>query len=400
MRRNVLVVLVSLLSLAGAGCASSHVACPAIFQAAAEQKLPTFGPALAACPLKPPAPYPFQNLVLEGGGVKGIAYGGAFEALDQQGILDQLDEVAGTSAGAITAALLALRYSPTEIQRLMLSLDFSNFEDGGWTGFFRLFSRYGWYRGDYFLNLLRCFVGRQTGNQHATFAELHDGSCQGKPCRHLRVFATDLTTGRPQEFSYEKTPAFEVALAVRMSMSIPLFFASVTASVPDHPGNVFVDGGVQFNYPITIFDHPKEVDPHTLGLYLDNTGAATPDNQIHNLPDYLKYLLEAVLNEQGADLEKDPVNLERTVIIDNLGVPTTDFSLSTKCKLALIAQGVGCTCSYLRSWQAWQASGSHPSAAVASHERVKVFGFHKCGSAFDEPPAGAGTPPECQAGAP
>jgi NTE family protein len=45
--------------------------------------------------------YPFTNLVFEGGGVKGVAYGGVLEVLDQQGILDQIQNVAGTSAGAI-----------------------------------------------------------------------------------------------------------------------------------------------------------------------------------------------------------------------------------------------------------------------------------------------------------
>ena len=52
--------------------------------------------------------YPFKNLVFEGGGVKGIAYIGAIEALDQAGALNQIERVAGTSAGAITAMLMSL----------------------------------------------------------------------------------------------------------------------------------------------------------------------------------------------------------------------------------------------------------------------------------------------------
>ena len=40
--------------------------------------------------------YPFTNLVFEGGGVKGVAYGGVLEVLDQQGILNQIQNVAGT----------------------------------------------------------------------------------------------------------------------------------------------------------------------------------------------------------------------------------------------------------------------------------------------------------------
>ena len=43
--------------------------------------------------------YHFKNLVFEGGGVKGIAYVGAMEVLDKEGILNNIERVAGTSAG-------------------------------------------------------------------------------------------------------------------------------------------------------------------------------------------------------------------------------------------------------------------------------------------------------------
>ncbi len=59
-------------------------------------------------------PYSFQNLVFEGGGVKGIGYVGALEVLDGKGILPSITRVGGTSAGAITAFLLGLDYSNAE----------------------------------------------------------------------------------------------------------------------------------------------------------------------------------------------------------------------------------------------------------------------------------------------
>ena len=56
-------------------------------------------------------PYHFRNLVFEGGGVKGIAYIGAMQVLEEKGILTSVQRVGGTSAGAINATLLALGYS-------------------------------------------------------------------------------------------------------------------------------------------------------------------------------------------------------------------------------------------------------------------------------------------------
>jgi len=45
----------------------------------------------------------FKHLVFEGGGVRGIAYAGAIEVLESNGILNSIESVTGTSAGAITA---------------------------------------------------------------------------------------------------------------------------------------------------------------------------------------------------------------------------------------------------------------------------------------------------------
>ena len=70
------------------------------------------------------------DLVLEGGVVKGIGLAGAYAVLEQHGYTPQ--NVAGTSAGAITAALIAAGYNAAELKEIVLSLDFKQFEDRAW----------------------------------------------------------------------------------------------------------------------------------------------------------------------------------------------------------------------------------------------------------------------------
>ena len=65
---------------------------------------------------------PITNLVLQGGGVKGIAYVGALEILDELAMLDKIENVAGTSAGAITACLISLRYTSSDIKNIVFRL--------------------------------------------------------------------------------------------------------------------------------------------------------------------------------------------------------------------------------------------------------------------------------------
>ena len=74
----------------------------------------------------------FRNLVFEGGGVKGIAYVGALEVLDDRGILSDIGRVAGTSAGAITATLLALGATRDQVEAICRGTDFRSFMDASW----------------------------------------------------------------------------------------------------------------------------------------------------------------------------------------------------------------------------------------------------------------------------
>src|SRR5947208_9893201 len=72
----------------------------------------------------------FVDLVCEGGGVKGIGLAGAFSVLEEHGYKPQ--NVAGTSAGAITAALIAAGYSASEVKEIIFNLNFRQFEDPSW----------------------------------------------------------------------------------------------------------------------------------------------------------------------------------------------------------------------------------------------------------------------------
>ena len=47
-----------------------------------------------------------ENIVLEGGGVKGLAYGGVLDVMKEYNILPKIKRVAGSSVGAIAAMIL------------------------------------------------------------------------------------------------------------------------------------------------------------------------------------------------------------------------------------------------------------------------------------------------------
>ncbi|MFP5287429.1 MAG: patatin-like phospholipase family protein [Thermoanaerobaculia bacterium] len=310
-------------------------------------------PKPAACqlplcgPLSRPAP-DLANLAVEGGGVKGVAYPGALQVLESNGVLPKIEKVAGTSAGSIVAALIALGYTPMEMQALMLDLDFKQFEDGSPLGGpERFFKKFGWFKGDYFLEWMQCRVNEKTGNPNATFADL-----RADPAKYndLYVLSTDLSRRRSQVFSYETSPDLPVAEAVRASMSIPLFFEAydIDDDLFGETGqkqDLFVDGGVLDNFPIELFDQ-NGINPRTLGLFLSNTGAPAPDSRIDSFPEYARNLFEALLDVQVNAFNNNLNDQKRTIVIDDLGVRTTEFDLSNEMKCKLIQQGVIAACKY------------------------------------------------------
>jgi len=200
--------------------------------------------------------YHFRNLVFEGGGVKGIAYVGALEVLDQEGILNDIKRVAGTSAGAMVAVLVGLGYSAAELRDILWNLNFQNFLDDSW-GYIRDTKRFitdfGWYKGDFFRNLMADFIKQKTGNGEATFKDLQDNT----KYKDISLIGADLSTGCTKVFNAKNTPDFKVADAARISMSIPLFFAAVKGVNKDN--HIYVDGGLLDNYAIKVFDRKNLV---------------------------------------------------------------------------------------------------------------------------------------------
>lgn len=292
-----------------------------------------------------------KNLALKGGGVRGIAFVGALRELEAAGMLSNLQRVAGTSAGALVAAMISAGHSVDSIDGLMRHLDFKKFEES-WNPL-RIATHYGLYSGNYILDFMTEVLEQSPKGLHAdcTFTQLKTASGTD-----LYVFATDLNTFSVAEFSDDQTPDVKVAEAVRASMSIPMFFKAW--QFPDGKPNehLYVDGGVIFNYPITFFDSDRfgignsDINMETLGLFLQSKPAVETsarelgfDHFIH----YTRHLFETILNTQNLDFSEDGGQQKRSILIDDLGILSTDFHLSEDDMNNLVASGEASAKAYI-----------------------------------------------------
>lgn len=216
-------------------------------------------------PVEPAAAPPVTRRclgVFQGGGARGVAYAGALAAFRRNGMW--FDGVAGASAGAITAALVAAGYLPPEITRNMLTLLTAAGSHHSPLDRFALLPgrlqrlrRYDSLQLQQLINELLCrkLADRGITTSSATFADLFratDIECT--------IVALNVTVGQPAIFNHHWTPTAGVAAAVVASSAIPVAFSPALGFqdfryMPPHGAivHVLVDGGAWANYPQFVF---------------------------------------------------------------------------------------------------------------------------------------------------
>jgi len=292
-----------------------------------------------------------ENLVFEGGGVKGIAYAGALDVLERRGLMASICGVAGTSAGAYTAMLVAIGCPAAQIRALATATNYPSFEDH--FDPLRLATKYGLYQGQALLAWIQQGIAARKLPIDTTFAALAKSGG-----RDLRVFATDLTTRDVREFSHRSTPDVSIASAVRASMSIPLMFAAwrFPDGVPDD--HLYIDGGIVMNYPITAFDDTA-APTTTLGFRLrPPADRSVPALKGYDHPiGYAEALYACGVHAQTIDVLHSPTDRARTVLIDDCGFSAVDFHLTIEDYDRLVACGAAATEGFLGARTASAATG-------------------------------------------
>jgi NTE family protein len=283
-----------------------------------------------------------KNIVLEGCGVKGVAFYGAILALEERNLLADVKNIIGSSAGSIIALALAINLSSADIKEILNDADFNKFLDKRWGVFNKLYhfiTNYGMYKGDYFFDYIGKILEKYTCNKDLTFKELFD-----QYGNNLVITGTNVDKGIVEYFNHENNPDMPVRLAVRISISIPFIFEAVK-----YNGDLFVDGGVLENYPFNYF---KDYD-NTIGFKLVGNNSKRDNiinhynHDIRNIKDYSLYMIKALSN-QIERLHISDKYWSRTITINSLGIDATDFDLSESHKEKLILEGYTTTKDFIK----------------------------------------------------
>lgn len=207
------------------------------------------------------------NGLFKGGGAKGVVYAGALKAVEERGIT--FAAVAGSSAGAITATLVAARMpsdalaeSTVEALKAVRLRLLGGFLPWAGKSLFSVDRLEAWLE-----EVLKERMIKMTGghpNRPVTFKQLFEASGI-----ELNVVAMDLSRKQPVVFNHLAAPECQVARAVVASCAIPLAMPAgrvVIRAQPDGPERIhrIVDGGAWANYPAFVFRDPSFREFHGL----------------------------------------------------------------------------------------------------------------------------------------
>lgn len=288
------------------------------------------------------------DCIFEGGGVRGIGHVGAICALEEEGY--EWARLAGTSAGAIVATLLACGYTGKELKEIIENLDYKKFLKKSklhWIPLIGLglsiWFRNGLYKNDYEEEWLEDLLQKK-GIRY--FDDLEEGK--------LKIIISDISNGKmvilPDELPEYglTTKDLTIAQAVRMSGTMPFFFQPIKLKTPNsHYPYYIVDGGILSNFPIWIFD--DQPDWPTFGFRLIEDEIVARPIEDRSPISYYKSIFRTM--RQAHDLRHlTKVVNERTIKIPTGQILSSNFNLTTKEKTELYSNGYKAAKKFLLTW--------------------------------------------------
>ncbi|RAL26585.1 patatin-like phospholipase family protein [Thermoflavimicrobium daqui] len=290
----------------------------------------------------------WADVVFEGGGVKGIGLVGALSVAEKKGF--RFKRLAGTSAGALIASLIAAGYTTEELYPILLEKNFMDLLAPTWFNqvpyigpAFRLWLKKGMYPGDAIEKWIDDLL-RVKGVY--TFGDLQNG-------RELFVIASDISRSRLlvlpddiEEYGISREK-LSIARAVRMSSSIPYFFEPVKIKhQTTKKTSYIVDGGVLSNFPVWLFDRDEPRWP-TFGFCFQSNA-----KHVHEIAGPFSMFLSIFFTMLEAHDNRaiEGQDALRTVMVPPLDVKLTDFSISREKKEELFRAGQQKAEEFFKDW--------------------------------------------------
>ena len=260
-----------------------------------------------------------SHIVLSGGGLKGLAIIGFIRALKEYHIKPQA--ISGASIGAIIGTMMSIGYTYEELYEF---IEYFNYDDVCDFEISNLIDEGGIETGNKITRLLQAMIKNKLHKYCITFEEHY---------MHTNVWlvinASCLNTQSCEYFSYKTHPKMYIHDALRMTMSLPLWFKPV-----HHEGSLYVDGGLLDNFPMKPFIDANIPAHEIIGVKLQHHNMDGSHRAIeHNTLSYISSLWNCIYNEINKQQMKKYKENIFYIVDESISAFTPDLSLEAKINL-------------------------------------------------------------------
>lgn len=240
----------------------------------------------------------YRNLILSGGGVRGIYYLSLLKYFEQTNYdLNNFVNLVGTSIGSFVSMAIAIGYSSEELKPHLINiLDYNKIKS---LDIFNFITNLGLDNGSKLEHCIKKMIRNKIGRKDITFLQLYKTYN-----KNLIITSVCLESKTVTYFNKENTPNVKIWKAIRMSMSVPFIFK------PYVYNNLhYIDGGIKHNFAIDLYNSSD-----TLGV--DLSGQIRKNNGM-NFEEFIFCMIDTIIKNNNQIKEQDIIVLNNSYHPDN-----------------------------------------------------------------------------------
>ena len=268
-----------------------------------------------------------KHLVISGGGPTLFRTLGALQHLQETEFwkIDEIKSIYGTSAGAIVAVLLCLRFEWDTLNTYFLDRPWHEAFPVNAGTLFDAFSKRGIFDRSFLEKAFKPLFNAKDISMDITMQEFYEYSKI-----EIHVYSFELHEFKPVDVSYKTHPNLALLSALQMSSAIPILFAPKCMD-----GKCYLDGGIATNYPLNYCIEAGNNKDEILGFKnkydnVNETEDAYNINTESTMLDYIGTFLHKLIFNMNTEQHQQYISHEVVYDTKYLSLSYLQSALSSK----------------------------------------------------------------------
>lgn len=283
-----------------------------------------------------------KHLVIAGGGQTFFQSLGALHYLDLNGFisLPNIVSIHGTSAGALLAAMLCLKYDWTTMNNYVLKRPWHKIFPFNIQLIFEAYGKKGIYDESAFRQVFKPLLEAKDLSLDITLKQLYEYSKIS-----IHIFTFEIISFKKVELSHISTPDLPLIKALHMSCALPVVFSPVFLE-----GKCYIDGGLTCNFPLEDCLQKEEIKEEEVVGFANNykTDKKSQLDEDTNIINFIMAFFFRMVSAFSTDQMQRKIRNEIRYSADTLNVDVMmDALYSVETRQALFKSGEEAAASFL-----------------------------------------------------